>query len=121
MWANNGGRNRKSESWWLNPRGYIEGRVNGQYVKQHRHVAERTLGRPLLPTEDVHHRNGDKTDNRPENLEVLAHGAHSTEHNKTRVYRRGYRLDLTPVQRQQRADRMRAMRRAVIDRAEDQS
>lgn len=41
------------------------------YVRQHRLVMERELGRYLSDEEVVDHRNGDTSDNRPENLRVF--------------------------------------------------
>lgn len=41
------------------------------YVYEHRLVAEQKLGRQLLKGEIPHHINGIKTDNRPENIEVV--------------------------------------------------
>jgi len=42
----------------------------GNYVFEHILVMEEKLGRHLMPGENVHHINGMKKDNRPDNLEL---------------------------------------------------
>lgn len=50
------------------------------YVLEHRYVMEAQIGRYLYAHEHVHHINGDKADNRLENLVVLTKKAHHKLH-----------------------------------------
>ena len=63
--------------WRENTSGYVERYrylpgVRYERQLQHRFVMEEKIGRPLLPGENVHHINGVRNDNRPENLELWA-------------------------------------------------
>lgn len=68
-----GGRYAPAGSGHVTKNGYHTSQQGDVRRLTHRVVMEEILGRPLLPGETVHHKNGIRSDNRPENLELRAH------------------------------------------------
>lgn len=65
------------------------------YVREHRLVMEVELQRYLTADEIIHHKNRNKSDNRPENLEVVDMAEHRRIHNiEDKIYESKYDLEL---------------------------
>lgn len=70
-------------------------RYVGKNTKIHRKVMQELLERKLQPYEHVHHRNGIRYDNRPENLEVMSVSEHSRL--EARIRREKRQLPHVPI------------------------
>lgn len=77
-----GGRTRHSNGYvYVKQKGHPRALKAGDYVLEHILVAEKVIGRYLRPDEIVHHINGIKDDNRPENLYITNLAEHTRMHN----------------------------------------
>jgi hypothetical protein len=82
--------------------GYLYVSADGKKVAYHRDLMQRHLGRKLTSHEHVHHINGDRLDNRIENLAVLSKAEHTRLHMTGLKKRRWARSEI---------DRARELRR----------
>lgn len=72
----------------INRWGYVKIKISKGYKFEHRAIIEKSIGRELSKLEQVHHLNGNKRDNRLENLVVLSPEEHTRLHNKNKIWQK---------------------------------
>lgn len=100
----------------IDRRGYVQVKVKAHpytgkqgWVSEHRLVVMIILGRPLLPDECVHHKNQDKKDNRPENLQVFSSKEeHMEEHRKLKERKNRERRETWEISRNEEISRFQS-------------
>jgi hypothetical protein len=73
-------KGQKPANRYVDANGYVRVKVEDKWKLEHRHVMEQKIGRPLTRRETVHHKNGNRSDNRTRNLELRVgrHGRGAT-------------------------------------------
>lgn len=76
-----GGRFKNNGYMWIKKPEHPRADSHG-YILEHIVIAEKSLGRSLLPNEIVHHKDEDGTNNSPRNLKVMTRSDHNCLHRR---------------------------------------
>ena len=107
-------RKRYADGWYMTADGYKAKRVDGKQILEHRQVMEDMIGRPLIHGERVHHMNGKRDDNRPENLELWT-GVGTSKKDPHGVRLRDKVLDMLDSLKQDELERVLAKAKQLLE------
>lgn len=100
-----GGRIKSAEGYWWIYAPYHPFASSRGYVLEHRLVWEKANKRLLQKGEEIHHLNGDRGDNRPENLRLVSKQEHLDVHDVAGFWRQFWQ---DPGRRKKQSERVKA-------------